>query len=107
MGKGNSAPGCCGLEPCALGSHGRIACCAAQFSSVGTVGRQQSTDRVVYGVVDEAKSLGVRVKRLGASDALTLGESDVRVLAPMLDYQPGPEPANNDSLVLRVSYGAT
>ncbi len=31
----------------------------------------------------------------------------VNVLAPFADYQPGPEPDNNDSLVLHVAYGAT
>jgi len=29
------------------------------------------------------------------------------VLAPFRDYQPGPEPANNDSLVLHMKFGAT
>jgi competence protein ComEC len=29
------------------------------------------------------------------------------VLAPLPGYAPGPEPANNDSLVLRVAYGQT
>ncbi len=36
-----------------------------------------------------------------------LGSTQVNVLAPFRDYQPGPEPTNNDSLVLRVAYGAT
>jgi competence protein ComEC len=31
----------------------------------------------------------------------------VNVLAPLRDYLPGPEPTNNDSMVLRVAYGAT
>ena len=28
-------------------------------------------------------------------------------MAPLPDYVPGPEPANNDSLVLHVAYGST
>ncbi len=35
------------------------------------------------------------------------GGTQVNVLAPFRDYQPGAEPANNDSLVLHVAYGAT
>jgi len=31
----------------------------------------------------------------------------VIVLAPFRGYQPGPDPTNNDSLVMRVAYGAT
>jgi competence protein ComEC len=55
----------------------------------------------------EAADLRVRVRSLRAGDALTLGEAQVNVLAPLPDYQPGPEPANNDSLVLHVAYGET
>jgi competence protein ComEC len=29
------------------------------------------------------------------------------VLAPFRDYQPGPEPTNNDSLVMHMAYGGT
>ena len=38
---------------------------------------------------------------------LHFGATQVNVLAPFRDYQPGPEPTNNDSLVLHVAYGAT
>jgi competence protein ComEC len=58
-------------------------------------------------LLDEAASLDVRVRALRAGDTLTLGETQVNVLAPFNDYQPGAEPANNDSLVLHVAYGAT
>ena len=34
-------------------------------------------------------------------------DSRCNVLAPFRDYQPGAEPANNDSLVLHAAYGAT
>jgi competence protein ComEC len=58
-------------------------------------------------LLDEAASLGVRLRSLSAGDALSLGAARINVLAPLSGYQPGAEPANNDSLVLRVAYGAT
>jgi competence protein ComEC len=58
-------------------------------------------------LLSEAKSLQVRVRELRAQDAFPLGGTQVNVLAPLRDYQPGPEPTNNDSLVLRIAYGAT
>jgi competence protein ComEC len=58
-------------------------------------------------LLDEAASLHVRLRTLRAGDALSLGATQVNVLAPFRGYQPGPEPTNNDSLVLRVAYGQT
>ena len=58
-------------------------------------------------LLDEAAELGVKVKSLRAGDTLKLGASHVHVLAPLADYRPGAEPANNDSLVLHVSNGST
>ena len=58
-------------------------------------------------LLDEAQQLGVRVSTLRAGDSLSLGDAQVHVLAPFRDYQPGAEPANNDSLVLHVAYEAT
>jgi len=58
-------------------------------------------------LLDEAAGLGVKVRSLHAGDVLGLGDAQVRVLAPFAGYQPGAEPENNDSLVLRVAYGAT
>ena len=58
-------------------------------------------------LLDEAAGLHVRLRQLRAGDALTFGGTQIAVLAPFRDYQPGPEPTNNDSLVLRVAYGAT
>ena len=58
-------------------------------------------------LLNEAASLDVRVRSLRAGDALSFGPAQVNVLAPLRDYQPGAEPGNNDSLVLRVAYGAT
>jgi competence protein ComEC len=58
-------------------------------------------------LLDEAASLNVRLRSLHAGDSLTLGATQINVLAPFSSYQPGPEPTNNDSLVLHVAYGAT
>lgn len=58
-------------------------------------------------LLDEAAQLHTRVRSLRAGDALSLGDTRINVLAPFRDYQPGPEPTNNDSLVLHMAYGAT
>jgi len=58
-------------------------------------------------LLDEAATLHVRVRSLRAGDAIPFGPTQVSVLAPFRNYQPGAEPSNNDSLVLRVAYGAT
>jgi competence protein ComEC len=58
-------------------------------------------------LLDEAAALQVRVRSLRAGDAFPFGPTQVNVLAPFRNSQPGPEPVNNDSLVLHVSYGAT
>ncbi len=55
----------------------------------------------------EAASLHIRIRSLRAGDAFPFGATQVTVLAPFPGYQPGPEPTNNDSLVMRVAYGAT
>jgi competence protein ComEC len=58
-------------------------------------------------LLDEAATLHVRVLSLRAGDAFSFGPTQVTVLAPFREYQPGPEPTNNDSLVMRVACGAT
>jgi competence protein ComEC len=58
-------------------------------------------------LLDEAALLHVRVRTFRAGDVFAFGSTQVNVLAPFRDYQPGAEPANNDSLVLHVAYGAT
>jgi competence protein ComEC len=58
-------------------------------------------------LLDEAAALHVRVRSFRAGDAFAFGNTQINVLAPFRDYQPGAEPVNNDSLVLHVAYGAT
>ncbi len=62
---------------------------------------------VYRALLDEAADLHVRLRTLRAGDALPFGSTQINVLAPFRNYQPGPEPTNNDSLVLHMSYGAT
>jgi competence protein ComEC len=49
----------------------------------------------------------VRIRTFRAGDRFTLGDAQVDVLAPFPNYQPGEEPANDDSLVLHVGYRGT
>lgn len=58
-------------------------------------------------LLDQAHDLRIGVRSLRAGDALTLGSTQIHVLAPFRDYSPGAEPSNNDSLVLHVAYGRT
>jgi competence protein ComEC len=58
-------------------------------------------------LLSEAAALGTRVRTFRAGDALTLGVAQIRVLAPLPGYVPGDAPSNNDSLVLKIAYGAT
>ena len=58
-------------------------------------------------LLNEAANLHVHIRSFRAGDALTFGSTQISVLAPFSNYQPGPEPTNNDSLVLHMSFGAT
>ena len=55
----------------------------------------------------EAGDLHVNVRTLHAGEDAALGSVRLRILAPAADYHPGPEPGNNDSLVMWASYGET
>jgi len=58
-------------------------------------------------LLDQAASLHVHVRSLRAGDDLSFGPTQVNVLEPFRGYQPGAEPSNSDSVVMRVAYGAT
>ncbi len=55
----------------------------------------------------EGKSYGAAIEHHVSGDRFQFGSTQVEVLAPDADYRPGPTPANNDSLVLRMQYGQT
>lgn len=55
----------------------------------------------------EAAALRIPLRTLRAADAFAFGLTEIHVLAPMRGYQPGVDASNDDSLVLRVAFGAT
>jgi competence protein ComEC len=56
-------------------------------------------------VVTTAQALGVKVVRRWEGDEFALGGASVQVLFPPRSWFVGAKPQNNDSMVLRVSYG--
>ncbi|HEX3435447.1 MAG TPA: ComEC/Rec2 family competence protein [Pseudacidobacterium sp.] len=58
-------------------------------------------------ILREAAALGIHVRQHRAGDTFPFGSIGVRVLSPAADYTPKFAPSNDDSLVLRVSYGST
>ena len=62
---------------------------------------------VYNALLSEAGQLHLAVRALRSGDEMALGDTNIHVLAPFRDYQPGAEPANNDSLVLHMAYGGT
>ncbi len=56
-------------------------------------------------VLEAADRNRVKVTQLQAPAAVDYGDARIEALAPMAGYSPGRAPGNNDSLVLRVSYG--
>ncbi|HXB62718.1 MAG TPA: ComEC/Rec2 family competence protein, partial [Acidobacteriaceae bacterium] len=53
----------------------------------------------------EAAALNITVRHFAAGDSFPFSGTRINVLAPQPDYVPGPQAANNDSLVLDVHYG--
>jgi competence protein ComEC len=54
----------------------------------------------------EAATLNIRVRHLHAGDRVPWGGVDISVLSPAPEYANPGAPANNDSLVLRMQFGA-
>jgi competence protein ComEC len=55
----------------------------------------------------EAIDFGAVINHHAAGDRFQFGQTQIEVLAPEPDYNPGPVPNNNDSLVLKIQYGQT
>jgi len=68
---------------------------------VGIVPPSQALENVIA----TAEALGVKVVRHWEGDEFDFGGATVGVLFPPRDWPVGSRPQNNDSLVLRVSYG--
>jgi competence protein ComEC len=56
-------------------------------------------------IVSEAARLHIETRRHSAGDAFRFGSAQIHVLSPATDYHPKETPSNDDSLVLRISYG--
>lgn len=60
-------------------------------------------DRLLH----EAQYLGIQKHQIVAGDSFRLGDAEIKVFSPSPSYVPRSTPGNDDSLVLRISYGAT
>jgi competence protein ComEC len=58
-------------------------------------------------VLDQARKQAVEVREFREGDRFDFGGARVEVLAPPRDWAAGPRPENNDTLVLKLSYGET
>jgi len=58
-------------------------------------------------IIQEAEALGIRMRQQAAGDSFRFGSTEIQVLSPAPGYMPRATPSNDDSLVLRVSYGQT
>jgi competence protein ComEC len=56
-------------------------------------------------LLSEARALGVKVRPLESGTKFSFGSIEMQVYAPLHSYTPGDAPVNDDSLVLRASYG--
>jgi competence protein ComEC len=59
------------------------------------------------GVRSAAAQLNIPVRHLERCSPFSFGGANIQVLAPAPDYQPESTPKNDDSLVMRISYGET
>jgi len=67
----------------------------------------QPPSHLLDDVIATAHMLGVRIVHHWEGDEFELGGTRIRVVSPPRDWPVGDHPQNNDSLVLRVSYGNT
>ena len=63
--------------------------------------------QILEQVVTTAQSLGVKVVRHWEGDEIDFGGTTIDVLYPSRESFVAEKPRNNDSMILRVSYGAT
>jgi competence protein ComEC len=63
--------------------------------------------RALESLLAGAQTLGVKVVRHWEGDRVDLGGAKIEILFPPRDWPVGLEPTNNDSMVLRASYGDT
>ena len=58
-------------------------------------------------VLAQAKASDIAVRQFHSGETFDFGQTTIRVLAPNSSYRPGPQPGNNDSLVLQARYKAS
>jgi competence protein ComEC len=58
-------------------------------------------------LLDEARAKGIELKEFRQGALFDFGGASVEVLAPPRDWISGRRPQNNDTLVLKLTYGAT
>jgi len=58
-------------------------------------------------LLQQAAQQGVAVRKRVAGDTFNFGDVKVQILSPQSDYKPGLTPANDDSLVMRISFRDT
>lgn len=58
-------------------------------------------------IIKESKALGIRTRQHAAGDSFRFGSTTIQVFSPAPGYTPKATPSNDDSLVLRISYGKT
>jgi len=63
--------------------------------------------RALDSLIAEAHALGIKVVHHWEGDEFDMGGAKVDVLFPPREWPLGPQPKNNDSMVLQVSYGET
>ncbi len=68
-------------------------------------GRPQSAE--LAALLEEARRQAMELKEFRAGARFDFGGAGVEVLAPPPDWTPGKRPQNNDTLVLKLSYGET
>jgi competence protein ComEC len=64
-----------------------------------------SDNPVWDGISDHALARHVRIQSMTAGQSFDFGGTHIDVLSPPADYQPPDSPKNNDSLVMRITYG--
>jgi len=56
-------------------------------------------------LLDQVRRRGIPMRKLAAGDLIARGGAAIRILWPPLGHQPSSVPSNDDSLVVRISYG--
>jgi competence protein ComEC len=67
---------------------------------------ENAATREYLELLDLVGQRGIPMRKLAAGDLIARGGAAIRILWPALDHQASSVPSNDDSLVVRISYGA-